>query len=710
MAWQEIIQNSRIDPHVRPPKEPVRFVSARDAFQAGNYPVALDMARFSDPAFYALSMIMGGNINQGLTLLEELPALPEGAQDVQDYARWCLGQNTKIAAGFQRHAGCPIDILIISMPGASKARPFDNLTEFNVRHLQLKPDDFGITLAEFLNAEDDDFSPVLAVVIDCFGPYLPRDLFDVGIPVAVWVSDHDYFLPHRYGDLKRAHLLITNSASEHSELGAFYDGRIAAFPGHDTYMQLEPVYSAPVNIENDVLFTGRAFVPYMRDKAQYLFRFATLDREDVRISIVDGYFPEAEFSGKLRQSRAVPLFWRYGGGLQTRAVEVLSQGAVTLSPETGICRDFLGPAAEAYQVTGAEALDAHFLPGEAEAGEPYPVGDLFWPSPAREERFLKFCLFHVSLGLGDRSLPSPQLHTPVEQRGYQRSEGMAVYTRIMTLNMRAPETAAHFNAAGSAGFYGAILSQDNQKLAQLSLQFFREGVRQYPQNAAMAFNLARALWIFGVQEESGNVFEHLIQNHQELKFQAAVDALLSHRVRVLSDMFNYTDYYRLSIEALQQPSFIMPVLDSLVSGARTYLAAAHLLHDQPARALNNLEIAVVLDKANFAAYGLMVEALARLGDCEEELLRSFFAAINLYPPLLLRYGGEGISAALVLGRDDAAMDVLKKCILFSARTSNVNGQPLKISDGTKYTMRKHRGRLTGWVREIADKLVAEGRL
>ena len=68
----------------------------------------------------------------------------------------------------------------------------------------------------------------------------------------------------------------------------------------------------------------------------------------------------------------------------------------------------------------------------------------------------------------------------------------------------------------------------------------------------MAFNLARALWIFGVQKEAGNVFGHLIENHQELKFQASVDALLSHRVRVLSDMFNYTDYYRLSIEALQQ--------------------------------------------------------------------------------------------------------------------------------------------------------------
>ena len=182
-------------------REPIGFVSARDAFQAGNYPVALDMARFSDPAFYALSMIMGGNVNQGLTLLEGLPALPEGIQDVQAYAYWCLGQKIKIAAGFQKQAECLIDILIISMPGASKVRPFDNLTEFNVRHLQLTPDDFGSTSTEFLNAEDDGFSPVLAVVIDCFGPYLPHDLFDFGIPVAVWVGDHDYFLPHRHGDL-----------------------------------------------------------------------------------------------------------------------------------------------------------------------------------------------------------------------------------------------------------------------------------------------------------------------------------------------------------------------------------------------------------------------------------------------------------------------------------------------------------------------------
>ena len=60
------------------------------------------MARFSDPAFYALSMIMGGNINQGLTLLEGLAALP-GAQ-MYRLCHWCSG-NTKIAAGFRGRRG-----------------------------------------------------------------------------------------------------------------------------------------------------------------------------------------------------------------------------------------------------------------------------------------------------------------------------------------------------------------------------------------------------------------------------------------------------------------------------------------------------------------------------------------------------------------------------------------------------------------------------
>ena len=71
---------------------------------------------------------------------------------------------------------------------------------------------------------------------------------------------------------------------------------------------------------------------------------------------------------------------------------------------------------------------------------------------------------------------------------------------------------------------------------------------------------------------------------------------------------------------------------------------------------------------------------------------------------------ENGEAILIDDRYDAAIEVLKKCILFLARTSDANGQPLEISDDTKSTVRKHRGRLTGWIREIADKLVVEGRL
>ena len=63
MTWKEIIHTDRIEPVVRPPKEPAAFSSALEAYEEGNYAVALNLARDSDQELYAMSLIMGGNIN-----------------------------------------------------------------------------------------------------------------------------------------------------------------------------------------------------------------------------------------------------------------------------------------------------------------------------------------------------------------------------------------------------------------------------------------------------------------------------------------------------------------------------------------------------------------------------------------------------------------------------------------------------------------------
>jgi len=710
MAWQETVYSDRIDPHVRPPKEPARFPSAQEAFDAGNYPVALDMAREDDPAIYAMALIMGGAIQKGLTLLENLPELSSEARKVRDYACWCLNQDSSFPALASDDPEQPIDVLLVTMPGATKGVPFKEASGFNVISVELTPDQFGTRVEDILASVSSNLDPKLALVIDCFGPYLPEGLFDAGFPVAIWVADHDYFLPLRHRDLSCADILVCNSASEHSELARCYSGRVAAIPGHDTYAQLERPKQSPEDPIWDIFFSGRAFVPYMRDKAQQLFQLATVDDEAVQVSIVDGYFPDEQFAPLLRTAKNVPLFWRYGGGLQTRAADVLRQGRAVLSPESGLSRDYLGKAAGAYHVIGVE-MPTQF---EATSGRPEDISNaaeaLFWPSPAREERLLKFCLFQslfFSKAHSQRAVPG---HLPVEQRGYPVATGVPVYTAIMTANMRSPETAAHFNAAGCAGFYGAILSQENQKLGQLSLQFFQEGTTRFPANAALRFNQARALQVFGQQTAALEAFKNLSKSSDSLDFSPDTDALLSHRVRVLAEMFNYGEYYRLSVDALSDQEDIGSVLRLIESSVETYLGQIWLAQDDPGKAVAHLDRAIQRDPLHVTPQKVRMECLDVLGGDQADILNSFYTAVNLYPPILLTHASYGVLGELALDRRDRAEEILKKFVLLYARTSDVEGSPLGTSDTCKHMVRENRDLLNGWIGELADQMMATGTL
>jgi len=711
MAWQETIHADRIDPQVRPPKEPAAFSSAKAAFEAGNYPVALNMARDTEPELHAMALVLGGAVRRGLELLDEQETLSEQARTVRDYANWCLNKETILASHFSNDPGQPIGVLVITMPGSAKGAIYDRADGFDVRHLHLSPADFGSSIQTILNEQEHGFLPKLAVVVDCFGPYLPEGLFDAGFPVAVWVGDHDYFLPLRHADLSRAHILVTNSAAEHSELVRCYPGRVAAFPGHDTYTISTPAETPAQEFEWDLLFTGRAFVPYMKDKAQQLFRMAVAENQAARISIVDGYFPDSTFVHMLRKAKTVPLFWRYGGGLQTRAADKLRQGGAVLSPEQGLCREFLGAAGPSYRLIGTnfEADDLRASPDEPEANDsPTAAVDLFWSSPAREERFLKFCLFQSLLVEDSREVPQVSDHVPAEQRGYPPEFGLPVYTAVMSRNMTAHGSPAQFNAAGCAGFYGAILSQENQKLGQLSLDFFREGGERYPDHAALRFNSARALWVFGLRRDAVSLFEGIAREFATLAFDASTDALLSHRVRLLAGMFDYGDFYRLAVETLTDPDASGDVLKLLGSSAETYIASAAKEEGNIDAALAHLGEAIGLNSSHATPHVLRLECLDQLGGQDAEALEAFYRAVNLYPPILLSHARYGIRLEKELTRTDRAKEILNKYVLFFARTSDQAGKRLGDVEIFRTIVREHRSLLGGWIGELADKVSAEG--
>ena len=715
MAEPEVIATDRIDPQIRPPIEAPRYPSAADAFQAGNYPVALAMSRDTDPELNAMATIMCGAVRPGLERLTSAGISSDEARQVKAYGDWCLGRENNLATEFSADAGEPIDVLVFTMPNGDKGGAFMGADGFNVQNLQLTPDRFGVSLEALLTELPAGFFPRFAVGIDCYGPYLPAGLYEAEFPVAFWVGDHDFFLATRCGDLSRADVIIANSAGEHGELKRCYGTRVAAFPGHDTYAQDDVFSDPPVDPTVDILFTGRAFTPYMADKAQQLFRLACLDDPDLRIEIFDGYFDEDAFITKIRSAKSVPLFWRYGGGIQTRAIDVLRHGVPVLSPEAGLCQALLGSAATDYHLIGTEQPEieaAEYLTDLAGGAGPSDqirreeFKDLFWPSPRREERFLKFCLYQTLSAGEERYGVAAASAVPVELRGYEPDKGVGVYTAIMKRNMGAPESAAHFNFAGAAGFYAAILAQNNQKLGELSLEFFAEGVGRFPLNAVLIFNYARALWTFGRRDDACRQFECLIEEGIPWDYDARADALLSHRVRVLSEMFPYGAYYRAAVDAPADAA----ALNMIIAGAHTYLAEAVGISGESGHALDHLEAATELNPVHFPAYRLKVLVLKDAADGTDDLLAAFYSAVNLYPPLLFDLLSYGVDAELSRRQADEATDILRKFILAHHRLSLPDGSALAVAEESKQAIRRHRPLLDDWTGQLADDMMAAGRL
>ncbi len=702
MEWFEEFPTNRIEPQVRPPKEASADLSAEVAFEAGNYPAAFSGCPADNPGLRAKAQIMCGAIKPGLAALEKAGLEADEDREIESFARWCLGKDDSFARQFQNSATGLIDILILSMPASGKTSAYEGAEGFRVIEKSLAPEEFGTSFDEVLADLPEGFSPKLVLCLDCNGGFLPEGLFDACIPTVFWASDHDYFLATRYNDLARADIIVVNSAAEHEELGQIYEGRVAAIPGYESYDFADQRHAGGERA-CDILFTGRAFAPYMRDKAQQLFRLAGADAPELNIQIFDGYLPDEDFTALLSSAKSVPLFWRYGGGIQTRAFDAIRFGARALAPDEGICRGLLGLDQDYYHPIGTDAPEDAVglaIAAKPESDDLSGFSDLAWPSPAREERFLKFCLFQTRLMPARDAKPEP-VGTAIDLRGHDTETGVRIYTACIQRNLNDPSSAGHYNSAGMAGFYATILAQTDQKLGNLCLNAFDTGVDRFADNAALVFNFARALWVFGKREEACAQFEKFLDMEMEWQFDPCRDALLSHRVRVLADMFSYGDFYRTAVDIARgmEPGFT--AINQIASGARAYLAQAALDNGDQATSLLYVEQAIDLWPKNVPAYRLTIEAL-RGTDNFDEMIEPFYAAVNLYPPLILELLADGMEAELHHGNEAAARDILRRFVLFYGRCSKSDGMPLDASERSKEAARRYRGLLTDWTGDMLD--------
>ena len=693
-------------PYLKETKE-----TASELLESGNYAYAFHKAQ--DDLTRACAKIMCGAVNTGLSELITCKAVSETSLLIQAYGYWCIkdtgralkilkdvpGEEAEKLAQFIKKGA---EILIYSQ---SKKQTFESFENIKLSHELLD----GINFSE--NTVERNIKRDLIISYGVYGVHLPSNIFDLDCPTAFWVGDHDFFYATRQNDLSRASVLITNSAEEHMELSQNYNGRIASFPGHESYCFSDQFPNSITDKYLDIGYTGRAFVPYMPDKAQFLYRFVTLDDSNLNVQIYDGYLPEEEFMSVMKNSRFVPLFWRYAGGIQTRAIDAIRLGASVFSPEKLTTGNLLKGQETRFLSLfskSPEILALKFLNDDKSVTKDNfnnsLFKDLFWSSPSREQRFIKYCLFQSIFIKHSKNKFIQNNPLPAELRGYPTDYAQKLYLKVAHYNMIANrKSVAHYNFAAAAAYYAATVGVGNEKMARYSIEIYTKGQEKFPNNLILKFNAARVLWTLNAKPESLNIFNELARNGITFDFDPK-DGLLSHRIRDLSEMFVYGEYFK---AALNDPNYAKKIIQSC---ALTYLGVYALETNQAKVAAEFFRKAISVFPKNFIAYKWMTEVFGLLKVDVKDILVTFYKALNLYPPNLLHLLPIGVKAELAIGNEEGASSLLNDYVLFHLRVRRPSGDFMEFDPKALDILNANQHLIRDWIFKEFEQMKKNSKL
>jgi hypothetical protein len=400
----------------------------------------------------------------------------------------------------------------------------------------------------------------------------------------------------------------------------------------------------------------------------------------------------------MKNTKFVPIFWRYAGGIQTRAIDAMRQGACVLSPERLTAGALLGGGDPGFfsvfsdnpEFAVLEHLTNYRLQMKYHSENSY-FRDLFWPKPSREQRFIKFCLFQSILADYSKDRIDQNLAVSAELRGYPVGQAIKLYSAVAQYNITAnKKTVTHYNFAAGAAFFAAIAGNGDKKLARFSIEIYAKGQEEFPNNLILKFNAARALWTFGAKPEAASLFGQLVRSSDNLEFNPE-DGVLSHRIRHLSEMFSYGDYFQ---AALNDSSRARSIIQSC---ALTYLGVYAFETNQVNVAADFLKKAIVIFSGNVAAYNWLTQVLDCLSENAREILKAFYQAINLYPPNLCDLLPIGFKAELEVGSMEKASALLNNWVLYHLRVREPSGNILPLNRMSLEIVNNNQFLLKDWI-------------
>ncbi|MDP6174841.1 MAG: hypothetical protein QGF09_11795, partial [Rhodospirillales bacterium] len=475
----------------------------------------------------------------------------------------------------------------------------------------------------------------------------PQDLFTAGHPVIFWSYDNFYHLARQNADLIRADAVIVNSAFEHSVLRRLCPGRVAAFAGHDVYKDHGGLADPGTVKDIDILHTGLSFTPLMLDKAQFLYRLATLDGADLEIQIHHGFLEEAQYRDVVTRAKMVPnILNRFHGGCPSRSLDALRAGSRVIHPGNFFADDLLGRAGRLVAHVEPATLEQdliRYLSAETDyddfQGARVDMEQTFWQSPVRESRFLKYCLFQTVLG-------------------EERRPGIPV---------AGAQTAA---SARCLSLFEMLLDTPlDESLRNKVGGIFKTSIQDFPDSLLLQFNHGRLLWLLEDRPAAREAFTQVLRLAEGGSFDPTQEDIRLQLYKPAQEMTPYQDYYAaLAKDVRLGRADEAPTARRVIAAtAHCYLGLDNLQSDQLEGGIEHLCQAMKLCARHFPAARLLVKALHVAGGEPKEVAAAFHDAVNLYPPNISELLPIGIQASEDAHGSEATLGLVRDWAYFITR-------------------------------------------
>ena len=630
-------------------------------------------------------------------LPKEPPISTAGNAHIQALVHWCHGETGPLrnsdAAGqnwayLQALLAKPqINILMLCGPLTQHGRPADPIPGFRVESVVLSRENAPSSLQDILPA---GFQPDAVFVLDIYGTRLPESLYNISGPIIFFNMDSDFQLPHQYQDLIRADLIICNSLHEHRQLRGIYPCPVLALTANALSFDPLEFSSASEGKDLDLLHTGLSFSPIMREKAQFLFRLATIDDPALKIRFHHGFMQNDDYLDAIRHAKCVPVFSaRMTGGVQTRSMDTLCNGGSLLLGGDDTAVELFGPLRDRVHVANANNLETKVVlkardgtgMKHAPSGETsvkHALETLFQPAGGRAARLLKFGLFEWART--DYRRP---------QNSGRRTTAVSSLDECLTLARTGKgDTASFFTLAHFRALEAVIerpLDGENRSRVQT---IFDEADQHGQRSLVTRFNQGRYLWLIGDQKGAAAHFTAMISSGESLDYEPVRDLLMLNLFDAASEMFPAQDYFMALAEDMAVGRTGAPIARNIIlATAHTYLGLKQLQSDDLPAGLTHLEQALKLFADHFPAARLRFKARHAQGAHYSEIAAAFDHAVSCYPPVLTDLLPYAVSTELGADRPDEALALIKTWAYFITRCTWQDGKEPEIPEVTFKSVR-----------------------